>query len=162
MSKADHDSTSLASIVESFIQAATGNASGPSVRAPGPSVRAPATVEDEDDFMFNPDKDVALQTMRNLGWIVGMVVSPRKPPDAKAPHADTQYELAHINDDGSVGLTLLDKNGVKMEELIAVPQQDVSKKYKLVDNAHRAKTDKTYPMHFLSEKGTTARLQFWK
>jgi len=136
---------SLASIVETFVQSCSG------VEAPAESTANSSMSEkpSADEYMFDPSKDVAQQTMRNLGWDVGVTIALKSGPPNKEPQADSQYTISYINDDGSVAVCKLSAEGNKNTEKIDVIQQkDLSKLYKVVDKAHILAKDKEYHNKF--------------
>lgn len=140
MEKKKRDETSLNSIVENFIQKVGG----------GAPADAPQTVEAEpastDDYMFDPSSNVAQQTLTNLGWKVGCIIALKKEMDPKQPRANEQFEIAYINDDGSVGANKLDKDGNRSQKVTVIEQADLAKLWKVVDASSRLSCDPKYPM----------------
>ena len=83
--KDQRESMSLNSIVEDFISKV---GAPPAVQDPP---ELPADSETNAEYMFDPTENVASQTLSNLGWHVGAIVTLKKGADPKKPKADVQY-----------------------------------------------------------------------
>ena len=124
---------SLQTIVDNFIR----NVSTPTDEGKSKSVE-PASSTDG-NYVFDPSRDVAQQTLSNLGWKIGNIVSPRKVREPCG--AVVQYEIGYINDDGSIGLHPILESGETQNGAITIIKAENIKEYKQVDKALRLSID---------------------
>ena len=106
--------------------------------------------------IFDPSSDVAQQTMANRGWRVGTLVAPKKNDQTK-PKADSQFEIGHINDDGTVGMHPVCADGtIDKATVVMTDQVKLQSTYKSVDGSNRlSKWDS------LSTKPPSVGQDFW-
>ena len=120
----------MGEIVEKFIGRVSGNTRGEELSD------AKAT-ESKVQTIFDPTGSVGLQTVQNLGWVVGGIVR-EKLADGRKPEADKQFEIGYINENGSAGLFPIGPDGVCLnDQLISVSSVDLTKKYKTVPAKQR-------------------------
>ena len=112
-------------------------------------------VGDGVDAIFDPSANVVKQSLANHGWTVGAVITPRK-AESKTPRADEQWEISHVNDDGTIGLFPLFPDGsVNKAKVVMTDQVQLQKTFKAVDaSARLSKWD-------LSNAVATVGPDFW-
>ena len=129
MSKADKEKTSLGDISRNLLAkiTATGDAF--------PTVVVEQT--SQSTSVFDPTSDVVQQTLANHGWKIGTLVALKK-IDPKTPKADEQFEIGHVNDDGTVGMHPLRSDGtVDKTRVVMTDQVKLQGTYKLIDESAR-------------------------
>ena len=85
--------------------------------------------------IFDPSANVVLQTLENHGYEVGALVAPKK-VDAmfKKPKADEQFEVGHVNDDGTVGIHPVGADGkVDKAKVVMTDQVQLRSAFKTVE-----------------------------
>ena len=102
MPKAVKDMTSLAIISKTYLDNILPNMSAPSTVVVLPT--------EPSNVIFDPTANVAQQSFANYGWKLGSIVAPKEADPAK-PKADVQFEIAVVNDDGTVGLHPISADG---------------------------------------------------
>ncbi len=90
--------------------------------------------------IFNPDSNVVQQTFENHGWKVGTLVAHKK-VDPKNPKADEQFEIGHVNDDGTVGMHPVGADGtINKKKVVMTDQVKLQSTFKTVDSTSRLST----------------------
>ena len=129
MAKTEREATSLNAIAERFTKEIS------NVKAD--EENQDAQEKPVDDDMFDPTANVLVQSMSNMGMSVGSLVAP-KGSDPKSPAADIQYEIAYINEDGSIALQSILKDGTLDKYRVEmVDQATMAASYKPVDQSSR-------------------------
>jgi len=146
MSKEDRAKTNLTAIAEKFLKTMCFPKQEPAVD----------NADDDENAIpiFDPSQNVAVQTVANLGWTVGLLVGKKKASDFKRPSKDEQFEISYINDEGGLGLCPVGKGGVPIvDSIIVVNKTDIGKQYKVLDNSQRLSIEKNYPRRETSTAG---------
>ncbi len=100
--------TSIKTIVEQFIQVTLG------ITVEEPTSTSPHTQDgDADADIFDPSANVAQQSFANQGVRVGCLM-------CKKGNSESQFEVAYINDDGSVSMIPIDIHGKRREDSVIV------------------------------------------
>ena len=139
--KEQREGVNLSLIVEGFIHKVT----APSV-AEDKSTSAEPASSTAGNYVFDPTHDVAQQTLANLGWKVGNLVSPKKLKEPSC--AGVQYEVGYVNDDGSIGLHPILADGTTDKKEITVIKSESIREYRQVDKSSRLSIDDNYPHKF--------------
>ena len=146
-SKEERDATTLKSIVDAFVERIGGKTEtkGTSNTTTSKATASADATGDGGGYLFDTTSDVAQQSLRNIGFNVGTIVANKTPSEPTKPKADVQFEIAYINDDGSVGLRSVTKRGVTAESVVVVGVADLTQAYKVVDEKHRLSIVDEYP-----------------
>lgn len=107
--KGKTNNATLKTIVEHFIQATLG------LTVVKPTSTSPQCTRDgdADANIFDPSANVAQQSFANQGVRVGCLM-------CKKGNNESQFEVAYINDDGSVSMIPIDTHGKRKEESVIV------------------------------------------
>ena len=78
-----------------------------------------------------------MQTLVMHGWTIGSLITTKK-VDHRKPRADMQWQIGHVNEDGTVGLHPVNADGaVVKEKVVMTDQVQLQQTYKAVDESAR-------------------------
>ena len=132
MPKEKSETLSLTLLSRAFITKVSG---AENIESPS---RADADMDElHQQAIFDPCSNVVTQTLNNMGWHIGSIVTP-KMQEPNEPKADQQFELGYVNDDGSIGLYTISNDGATdAENVVMTTQVLLAKEYKRVDMGSR-------------------------
>ena len=137
-------SMSMVDIVKNFVDT-IGGADPHDAGVPQPS--NPKDTDSTKSNLFDATADDAIhQVLKNNGIAQGVLLQPKVRPNPLK--LDSQFEVNHVNEDGSIGIRAIKVDGSLSDSVTNVSMQDIQN-YQIIKSEHRMKELPLAPLKYM-------------